>query len=256
MRTGRLIILPITGIIISGASQQAMPLPFLPFSQGNATFSEDVIEVLKKIKSSRKVKAVLFQIDSPGGTPYASKVIADEIKKLEIVSVAQIKEHGTSGAYWVASSCDRIIADELSYIGGIGTRAERLDFSELAKKIGIRVDTFFKGEYKGMGSPYTEPSEKEKSFIEEQVSAFNEYFIKAIKENRDIKDNKVLENITSGRPYLGRQALELGLIDDLGREELAIEKAEELSKVGLRPVYLRIGRSRQSFAAKLIKRFF
>ena len=211
MLRAKAIVIQIKGIIVSGESSPAGSIPLLPFTGGGATFSEEVVNFLKRIETNKRIRAIIFQIDSPGGTPYASKEIADAIKKLKIATIALIREYGTSGAYWIASSCNKIVADPLSSIGGIGTRADRLDFSELAKKIGVKVDTFFKGEYKGMGSPYTEPSEKEKSFIEEQVSKFNEYFVEEIKKNRNITDDKILANVTSGRPYLGKEALELGL---------------------------------------------
>jgi protease-4 len=226
----------------------------MPLGGGNATYSEELIKYLKKTEKSRKVKAFIFEIDSPGGTPYASKEIADAIKKLQIPSLAQIREYGTSGAYWIASSCNKIIADPLSSIGGIGTRAERMDFSELAKKIGVKIDTFFKGEYKGMGSPYAEPTEKERNFIEEQVSAFNEYFVDEVKKNRSIKDDEILENITSGKPYLGKEALNMGLIDYLGNSERALEIASELSGCKLKSQYAKISYDRESLTARLLKR--
>lgn len=251
-----LLIIPIKGFIASGEFSSVRPIPLLPFGVGNATFSEDVVKFLKKIETNKNIKAIIFEIDSPGGTPYASKEIADAIKNLKILTIALIKEYGTSGAYWIASSCNKIVADPLSSIGGIGTRAERLDFSELAKKIGVKVDTFFKGEYKGMGSPYSEPSEKEKNFIKEQVSAFNEYFVEEIKNNRNITDDKILENITSGRPYLGKEALQLNLIDYLGNEETAVKIAADITGIKLKKVYSRIGKIKEPLMARLLKRLF
>ncbi|MBC7333109.1 MAG: S49 family peptidase [Actinobacteria bacterium] len=175
------VIIPLKGIIISGSSIPRGPLPILPFT-GEATSSDEVVRYIKDISRNSKIKAFIFEIDSPGGTPYASKEIADAIKKLGKPSVAQIREYGTSGAYWIASACNKIVADPLSSVGGIGTRAERIDLTELIKKIGIKIDTFMRGEYKGIGSPYSELTEKEKKFIEEQVDAFNRYFIEEIKE--------------------------------------------------------------------------
>jgi protease-4 len=248
------IIIPIRGIIVSGESSNISPIPLLPMGGGSATYSEELIKYLKKAEQNRKVRAFIFEIDSPGGTPYASKEIADAIKKLKTPTVAQIREYGTSGAYWIASSCDKIVADPLSSIGGIGTRAERMDFSELAKKIGVKIDTFLKGEYKGMGSPYAEPTEKEKSFIEEQVSAFNEYFVEEVRKNRNIEDEKILENITSGKPYMGKEALDMGLIDYLGNAERALEVASELAGARLKTDYAKIGHEKESLGTKLLKR--
>ncbi len=235
MRKSIAAIIPIKGMIVSGDSAPSGPIPFLPLGGGNITFSDEIIKYLNRIERERRVRAIIFEIDSPGGTPYASKEIADAVKKLGKPAVAQIREHGTSGAYWIASACKKIIADPLSTIGGVGTRADRLDLSELAKKIGIRVDTFAQGEYKDIGSPYSEMSQKEKKFIEHHVQSFNNYFIKEIKNNRKLSDEKLLEDITSGKAFLGEEALKLGLIDYLGGSQKALEVAEQAA--GAKLVY-------------------
>ena len=249
-------IIPIRGMIVSGDSSPTGPIPLLPFSGGGATFSDDITRYLESISSRKNIRAVIFEIDSPGGTPYASKEIADAIKKLDIPSIAHIREHGTSGAYWIASACRKIVADPLSSIGGIGTRADRLDFSELAKKIGIKIDTFTKGEYKGVGSPYSEMSEKERKFIQEHVESFNKYFVDEIKDNRNIKDKKLLTDITSGKSFLGKQALELGLIDYLGGNEKALEVAGEMAGTKLIPDYRKGSAEKPGLLMRMLRRMF
>ncbi|GAH91873.1 unnamed protein product [marine sediment metagenome] len=232
------------------------PLPILPFTGGGITQSDDIVRYIQLPESDRRVKAIIFEIDSPGGTPYASKEIADAIKKIKKPTVAQIREHGTSGAYWIASACKKIVADPLSSIGGIGTRAERIDLSELAKKIGIKIDSFIKGEYKGIGSPYSELSEKEKKFIEEHVEAFNKYFVDEVKQNRNIKDDKILGDITSGKSYMGKDALDLGLIDYLGGKEKAIQIASELAGVQLYADYRKGGIEKPGLMFRIFKKLF
>ena len=76
------LIIPIKGLIVSGESSSVSPIPLLPFAGGGVTYSEEISKFLKKVESNRNIKAVIFEIDSPGGTPYASKEIADSIKKL------------------------------------------------------------------------------------------------------------------------------------------------------------------------------
>lgn len=247
------IVIPIKGIIISGGSIPRGPLPIIPFT-GEATSSDEVVKYIKEISKNSKIKAFIFEIDSPGGTPYASKEIADAIKKIAKPTVAQIREYGTSGAYWIASACNKIVADPLSSVGGIGTRAERIDLTELVKKIGIKIDTFIKGEYKGIGSPYSELTEKEKKFIEDQVEAFNRYFVEEVKKNRKIEDDKILEDIASGKSYLGKEALDLRLVDYLGDGEKAIEVASELAGIRLKPVYRKEEKEGYGLLLKLLKR--
>lgn len=248
-------IIPIKGMIVSGEGSPIAPFPLLPFTGGGATFSDDITRYLRQIDRQRRIKALVFEIDSPGGSPYASKEIADAIKNIDKPTVAQIREHGTSGAYWIAAACNRIVADPLSSIGGIGTRADRLDLSELAKKIGIKIDTFAKGEFKGM-SPYSQMSEKEKEFIQEHVGSFNQFFVKEISNNRNIKDEKILSDITSGKSYLGSQALEIGLIDFLGGNEKALEVAESMAKTKLVPDYRKGSFERPGLVMRMLRKIF
>jgi len=256
MRRHAAMIIHITGVIISGESSSPGPLPLIPFAGGGITRSDEIVKYIQQVEENRRIKAFIFEIDSPGGTPYASKEIADSIKKVKKPTIAQIREHGTSGAYWVASACKKIIADPLSSIGGIGTRADRIDLSELAKKIGIRIDSFVKGEYKGVGSPYSELSEKEKKFIEEHVKTFNEYFIAEVKRNRKIKDNKILRDITSGKSYLGKDALDLGLIDYLGGREKALQVASDLAGVNLYSIRIKDSTQRPGLMLRILKKLF
>ncbi len=256
MKKPTAIIIPIRGVILSGESSSLGPLPLLPFTGGGVTRSDDIVKYIQQAVGDRRVKAFIFEIDSPGGTPYASKEIADAIKKVKKPTVAQIREHGTSGAYWIASACKKIVADPLSSIGGIGTRADRIDLSELAKKIGIRIDSFVKGEYKGVGSPYSGLSEKEKKFIDEHIETFNEYFVDEVKRNRNIKDDKILQDITSGKSYLGKAALNLGLIDYLGGREKALQVASTLTGIKLYSTCLKDSTQRPGLMLRILKKLF
>ncbi len=249
-------IIPVRGMIVSGETSPAGFMPMMPFTGGGATFSDDIVKYLKTVSRERRVKALIFEIDSPGGTPYASKEIADSIKNLDKPAIAHIREHGTSGAYWIASACSKIVADPLSSIGGVGTRADRLDLSELARKIGIKIDTFAKGEYKGVGSPYSQMSEREKKFIEEHVDSFNKYFINEIRVNRNIKDEKLLEDITSGKTFLGEEALRLGLIDYMGGSKKALEIAEELAETELISDYRKGSAEKPGIIVRMLRKMF
>ncbi len=255
MREPIVMIVPIRGLIISRGAMPIAPLPMLSLT-GEVTQSDEMVRYIKELESNSRVKAIIFEIDSPGGTPYASKEIADAIKKSKKLTVAQIREHGTSGAYWIASACSKIVADPLSSIGGIGTRAERIDLTELAKKIGIKFDTFIKGEYKGVGSPYSKLSEKEKKFIEDHVESFNNYFVDEVKQNRNIRDDRVLDNIKSGKSYLGKEALELGLVDYLGDSDKAIQIVRKLAGMKLKIIYRKGRKEEHGLMFRILRRLF
>ena len=233
---------PIQGMIVPGRS--------LPFSNlfRPAAFSEDITSYIREL-DKRKIGAVIFEINSPGGEAYASKQIADAVKKLKKPTVALIKAHGTSGAYWIASACDKIVADPLSDVGSIGTITTHFNLSELLEKVGIDVKSLSTGKYKDVGSPFKKMSEEGETFIKEHLEAVNREFVNEIKTNRKIEDEETLKKLTSGKPFLGREALELGLLDYLGDKEKAIEVASELSG---KKLVLKSHRRRRSLLERII----
>ena len=186
-----ILIIPIHGII-SNTRQTTL-------LSSSEVSSDKIISSIKKAKESKNIKAVIFEINSPGGTVVASKEIADAVKKLDKPKVALIRDVGASGAYWIASSADKIVADELSITGSIGVISSYLEFSDLLDKYGITYERLVSGKYKDIGSPY-----------------------------KNLTDARRIE---TGEFLLGIEAKELGLIDYLGNKETAIKVAKELSDI-------------------------
>lgn len=205
-------VIPLEGPIME--SSGGLFPSFMPSSINKAE------EYLEKIKDSKRYKGLILEINSPGGSPYKSRSLARKIGKLDMFKIAKIEEQGTSGAYWVASACDVIIADELSSVGGIGTLSIRPDFSELMEKLGIKVDIQSEGEHKEEGMPFSKPTKVEKEHRKKMVKEINELFKQQIKSRRRIKgDSEALE----GKVYLGKEAKKEGLIDHLGGRDEAIK---------------------------------
>jgi protease-4 len=217
---GKIALLPIKGMIVSER---------IPGLRGMRTPSE-LIEVIEEIGTNKRIKGVIFEIDSPGGMDYASKKVADAIKKLPKSKVALIKSQGASGAYWVASNCDQIVADELSRVGSIGAWIARFDLSDFLNKFGIKVDVYRTGEFKGRGLPYEKPTEEEKKLLKKELAESYEIFLKEVAKNRKLTEEQIKE-FSKGKVYLGKEAKELGLIDYFGDKEKAIEVIKELAKI-------------------------
>ncbi len=168
------------------------------------------------------VDGFIFEIDSPGGVVLPSKDIMERIKRLDQPKVALIRNVGASGAYWVASACDYIIADEVSNVGSIGVRLDHFDASELMKKLGIKYDPIKAGLHKTMGSPFESLSDEERKLLEGMVNNLHELFIKSVAQNRHMESEKIRE-VATGEVFLGKQSLELGLVDGLGNRATAAE---------------------------------
>ncbi|OUJ19397.1 Periplasmic serine protease ClpP class [Methanonatronarchaeum thermophilum] len=213
----RLAIIPIEGPIVGDSSSGGFSSLFKsPIAEAE--------EYIDKVMENDRYKAVIFQINSPGGSPYKSKEISDKIQKMDKPTIACIGELGASGAYWIASACDRVYADKLSTVGGIGTLSIRPDFSELLKKIGIEIDVESKGKYKQFGMPFAEPTEEEKEVREKVLNNINNMFTEHVKQNRKINDDG---DVFEGKVYLGEEALEVGLIDQIAGIEKAIETTKK-----------------------------
>jgi len=238
MSFGRIAIIPIEGSI------GGVGFPFLTqMMERNLSRIEKCLEQVRK----KRIKAVILKINSPGGKAYPCKRLVERIKQIKKFKVAQIEEIGTSGAYWIASWCDVILADDFSLVGGIGAASIKLDLSEFMRKFGINFSSISSGKYKELGSPFRPSTEEERKIREQHLNLITRAFIEDIKKRRKLRSE---EDILQGRVYQGREAKEGGLIDDLGGEEKAIELCRQ--RTGAR----RILNFREKMERGLLPRLF
>jgi len=191
---------------------------------------EAINEFIENAEKDSSVKGILLYINSPGGTAAASYEIMQKVKSCKKPVVAFINEIGTSGAYWIASAADKIVALPLSITGSIGVSASFIEFSGLMEKYGVRYHSIKAGEYKETGSPYKKPTEKEKELMQSLVNQLYEEFVKSVAENRNMSQEKVKE-LANGAIYLGMNAKQIGLVDYIGNKELAVNITKELAGI-------------------------
>lgn len=219
----KIALIKISGILVSTES--------FGFLQGSTMISSlDIVELIEKAEENKNVKAILLEINSPGGTAVASKEIVRAVKKAEKPVVSLIREVGASGAYWVASASDFIVADEVSLTGSIGVVSSFLEFSELFEEYGVTYEDLKVGEYKDIGSPFRKMTEKERKILLDKMNLIQDYFVEDVALNRDLSENEVRE-IANGLYYLGVEAEALGLVDSLGGKDLAVNKTKELANI-------------------------
>jgi len=220
-------LLPQDEIAIINIEGELSTLQQYPFGlQAHST--QAILENLKEAKESNNIKAVILVINSPGGTVIASKEIAEAVETLDKPIIAVIREIGTSGAYWVAASADKIIADELSITGSIGVTSSYLEFSGLMEKYGVSYEQLSVGKYKELGSPFKPLTEEERSLLDKKITTIHNIFLNRIQEKRELKD---IERIKTGEFFLGIEAFDLGLIDQFGNLQTAIEEAKKLANI-------------------------
>ncbi len=225
LKQTKIAFIPVKGII---SFEEGVSFSLL--SRGNVCCSDKILDMLEEAKKSKAIKAVILEINSPGGTPYPAKEIAEHVKNLGKPTVAWIREVAASGAYWIASACEKIVGDALSTVGSIGVTSFRPDFTKLMKNFGIDVKTLSTGIYKNLGSPFQKSTPEEKRIMEKELQTVYKIFIEEVKKNRNLSEN-VVKEISSGKVYLGDEGINLGLLDYLGGKEKALAVAKELAKI-------------------------
>ena len=188
-------------------------------------------EELKTAAKDKRVKAVVLRINSPGGTVTASDMIYHEIeqfkKKTNIKIIACIMDLGASGGYYVAVSADKIVAHPTTVTGSIGVIMLNLSVEELLQKIGVKDTSVKTGTHKDMGSPLKTMTEEERKIFQGILDNMYERFLSVIAENRKNLTQEKLKLLADGRIYTARQALEYGLIDQIGYLDEAITLAKQ-----------------------------
>jgi protease-4 len=202
---------------------------------GGGLFSEsikpdDVIKLIRKADTDAFIKALIFEIDSPGGSVVATREIADAVRETSKPSVAWLRESAASGGYWIASAADRIVADPATITGSIGVSAGYLEFSGLMKKYGVGYERLVSGEYKDTGSPMRQMTESEKILMQGKLDAIKAMFVSAIARNRNLSEEYV-QTLATGEIFLGQEAYRKGLVDILGGKTDALREAERLANL-------------------------
>jgi len=194
------------------------------------TSSNKVVEYLEKADSDKNIKGIILEINSPGGTVVASEEIVNVVKKIDKPVVAWIREIGTSGAYWIASASDKIVASPMSMTGSIGVIGSYLEFEGLMEKYGVGYERLVAGDYKDTGSPYKQLNQDEKYLLQAKLNTIYNFLVKDIAKNRNLKEEKVRQ-LANGFFYLGEESYANGLVDYLGGRELALNVTKELANI-------------------------
>jgi len=200
--------------------------------KGTITDSEPFLSQLVGFKKDKRIKAIILRIDSPGGGVGASQEIHREVlKTIETKKViVSLGGMAASGGYYIASAGDKIVANPGTITGSIGVIMEFFQIQELSKKIGVNLEVLKSGEFKDIGSPYRELTERDKELIIGLISDIQEQFINAVASGRNISVEKVRE-IADGRILSGSMAKDLGLVDQLGNFQDAIELTKKIAGI-------------------------
>ncbi len=220
----KILLIPVYGIITDTPKER-----FLAQSQ---SVVEKVMSQLKKAEKDDHIKAVLFEINSPGGTITASDILYHEISSFKERTGRKIAvsmmDLATSGAYYVSLPADLITAHPTTVTGSVGVLFLQPKVMGLMDKIGISVDVKKFGKNKDMGTPFRDSSEEEQRFIQKSVDDMGERFIRLVERHRKPNEKAVAE-ISTARIFSAEDALKLGLVDKVCYLSDAIRESKKLA---------------------------
>lgn len=193
---------------------------------GTETPSGELVAHLMQAKENGSIKAVLLDIDSPGGYPQGAKEAAEAVRALNKPSVAWVRGAGDSAAYWIASAATTIVASPVSDVGSIGVTASYTDVSKQNADEGITYNSISTGKFKDTGDPDKPLTSDERSYIERQNYQLLSIFIQDVALWREMSEEAV-RAIADGSSFLGAEAKEKGLVDVLGTRPEAFAALKE-----------------------------
>jgi len=220
----------LSGAIVRGRSRR-LPFP-LPFVGGEQAGSESVVGALRLAEKNKRVGAVLFYVDSPGGDALASDLIWREVERINAKKpvVVLMGNAAASGGYYVSAAASHIVARCGTLTGSIGVLAIRPVALGLYEKLGINPVVVERGAHAGLLDPSRRPSPDELRVIEGQIGRIYTEFKDRVARGRKMELSN-LEGIAGGRVWTGAEALDLGLVDETGGFREALSKARELGGI-------------------------
>ena len=223
---GKVAVIRLSGII-ADSSQQGL------LTTGGIS-PKQVRDYLSKAESDGGIKAVVLRIDSPGGSAAASQEIASEVRHFKEVTgkpvVISMGDVAASGGYYISAYADKIVANPSTLTGSIDVISHFIYIEGLLEKLGLELETIKTGKHKDMGTrPLTE---EQRQIMQDITDDLYEQFVTAVAEGRELPVAEVRQ-LATGQLYTGGQALNLGLVDNLGGLDTAIELAASLAGISI-----------------------
>ena len=207
---------------------------------GEIMASESLLERIDEVSEMDSLKAVVFRINSPGGAVGPSQEIYDAVKRLSKTkkTVCSFGDLAASGAYYIASACDKIVANAGTLTGSIGVIMHFYNLKDLMAWAKVKPVVVKSGLFKDIGSESRDMTDAERALLQKMINNVYSQFKRAVAEGRHLEMSAV-DKIATGEVFSGEQAIELGLVDRLGAEFEAIDEAKTLAGIKGKPKVIR-----------------
>jgi protease-4 len=216
---------------------------------------QPVVGQLKKFADDSSIKAIILHVNSPGGGVAASEEIYREVKRIRSEKkkkiVVSIETVGASGAYYVASGCDKIYADQGSIVGSIGVIAQWVNYGDLLKWAKLKDVVIKTGEFKDTGNPSRDLTPNEQVYMQALIDNMFGQFVQAVADGRGMKVEDV-RSIANGKVWTGQQAMSMKLIDGVGDFETAVSDTAKSVGISGEPTLVHPERDRKTLMDLLL----
>ncbi|RHJ92161.1 signal peptide peptidase SppA [Parabacteroides bouchesdurhonensis] len=203
-----------------------------PFAANEQIISEEMAKQLRKLKNDDDVKAVVFRVNSPGGSAYISEQIWKEVVELKAKKpiVVSMGNYAASGGYYISCAANKIVAERTTLTGSIGVFGVIRNFTGTFEKVGVTTDIVKTNTYADLGDMSRPMREDEKALVQRSVEHTYDLFLTRCADGRGISKTAI-DSIGQGRVWTGEQALERGLVDQIGGMDVAIKEAATLAEL-------------------------
>ena len=195
--------------------------------------ASNAIRTMREVEEDNSIQGVILRIDSPGGDGIASDDILHEAKRLsqKKPTVISMSDDAASGGYFIAMTGDPVLAYANTLTGSIGVFYGKIDLEELYKKIGLKKDLITRGKFAAIDSEAKPLSDEERAKVRTEIEAFYASFVQRVADGRKRPYDQI-EPLAQGRVWLGSQAKQNGLIDEIGGLDRAVALVKERAKIG------------------------
>jgi protease IV len=226
----RVAVLFVDGTIVDGPSAE------LPLGMGGFAGSDTLVAALERCRREPTIGAVVLRVNSPGGSAFASDVVAREIQHVRAAGkpiVVSMGDLAASGGYYIAAPADVVYAEPSTLTGSIGVFGYKVDAQKLIESLGVNVETFRRGAHADIASPYRPWTDAERAIIENEIHHLYSLFLQTVADGRKRQGLTIarVDAIGEGHIWTGALAGPIGLVDRMGGLSAAIDEAARLGAV-------------------------
>lgn len=220
---GKVLMIPVNGVISDATDDEMF--------RTRPSMVQEIVAQLDLARKDSEIKAVVLKVDSPGGSVTASDIIYHELLDFKTKTgsklVVSMMNIAASGGYYISLPADLIMAHPTTVTGSVGVIFIRPNVRGLMDKIGVDVNVDTSGINKDMGSPFRPTTEREAAIFENLIGTLGNRFTKLVSAHRPVSET--IDEISTARIFLADEALEAGLIDDIGYLPQAIDAAKKMA---------------------------